>query len=147
MTDTQATLADRLALKHTPRFRREKDERDQRGDLIAEADHRVICHSCHVAWPCDPFLAVAALRDAEAAQPRWHHSPDAPPEYFCEDCDGLKREAEAAQQRVAELEAALREIVAKAEADLTYEGEFIDYIVPFEGIDRASALLAAGADR
>ena len=118
MTDTQATLADRLALKHTPRFRREKDERDQRGDLIAEADHRVICHSCHVQWPCDPFLAVAALRDAEAAQ-----------------------------QRVAELEAALREIVAKAEADLTYEGEFIDYIVPFEGIDRASALLAAGADR
>jgi hypothetical protein len=37
--------------------------------------------------------------------------------------------------------------VAKAEADLTYEGEFIDYIVPFEGIDRASALLATGADR
>ena len=57
------------------------------------------------------------------------------------------RDADAAQQRVAELEAALREIVAKAEADLTYEGEFIDYIVPFEGIDRASALLAAGADR
>jgi hypothetical protein len=57
------------------------------------------------------------------------------------------QDAEAAQQRVAELEAALREIVAKAEADLTYEGEFIDYIVPFEGIDRASALLAAGADR
>ena len=20
--------------------------------------------------------------------PRWHHSPDAPPEHFCEDCDG-----------------------------------------------------------
>lgn len=26
-------------------------------------------------------------------EPRWHHSPDAPPEHFCEDCDRLARDA------------------------------------------------------
>jgi hypothetical protein len=90
-------------------------------ETLAERLERIMARTngeAIVLWRRDALAILAALRDAEAAQ-----------------------------QRVAELEAALREIVAKAEADLTYEGEFIDYIVPFEGIDRASALLATGADR
>lgn len=45
-------------------------------------------------WPCEQtrlLLHIAALQAmlTDARRARWHHSPDAPPEHFCEDCDSL----------------------------------------------------------
>lgn len=47
---------------------------------------------------------------------RWHHSPDAPPEHFCGDCDRLVRERDAARadaDRLAlHLRAAIHDLIA-----------------------------------
>ena len=71
------------------------EERQTRiADALRRADY-MNWSAAEVAEKIDGTVD-ALLREAQTA-PRWHHSPDAPPEHFCEDCDDQARALREAQ--------------------------------------------------
>lgn len=80
---------------------------------------------------------VVRIEVGRTAPSTWHHSPDAPPENFCEDCDGLLRQhaqMAAEIERLRAPEGTVRQAVIDAIAEFGHvtddqTGEPVDSVV------------------
>lgn len=82
---TPPTGTAELRRRHHAEERRPTAEYDARGDLINEADHRLICRRCRQTWPCDAATLLDRLEALEKAL-----------KYLADDVEGINRPSFAA---------------------------------------------------